>query len=309
MITHREKYYKYLSRNFFARQFSLKTVYRVLIVLTLLFVSNETHSQIRNRLKQLTSLYGMTAYTYFLSANRPSYSVDAYVTDKGRVSLSTGVSYGDDKIDLSVGMNLGIAKNLELSAGFSPYTESYSFIGDEIGGFGDSYAGLKYKFHESNYFMHALQVIVKIPTASSKKQLGTGKVDLDIGLAQSFFINRFGFDLGLEMNFLRRRDIPSGIRFPVFTPAVIDSINAVYDYKYEPEFVISAGPSYSITERIEAYAGFIFSRNMRLDYNTSVFYGGAGYALSQKAGIGLGASGDLLEGGYWIFSSYFYITL
>ena len=206
-------------------------------------------------------------------------------------------------------MNYGVSKNLELSAGLSPYTQSYSFTGEKISGFGDSYAGLKYKFHESEHFMHAFQIIVKIPTASSKSQLGTGRFDLNLGAAQSFFAGRFGFDLGLELNFLHRRDIPSSIRFPIFTPAVIDSINAVYDYKYEPEFILSAGPSYSLSERLDTYIGYSFSRNLRLKYNASVFYGGLGYSLSQKAGIGIGASSDLLEGGYWIFSSYFYITL
>jgi hypothetical protein len=270
---------------------------------------SETSAQYRNRLKELTGLYGMTAYTYFLSANRPVYSVDAYVTEKGKVFLSTGIYYSEEYFDVSLGINYGIAKNLELFAGVSPYTQLYSFIGNRISGFGDSYIGLKYKFHESNYFLHSFQFLVKLPTASSKSQLGTGKVDLNFGVAESFYIDRFGFDLGVELNFLRRRDIPSSIRFPVFTPAVIDSINAVYNYKYEPEFKISAGPSYSITEKLYSYLGFNFSRNLRLNYNSTGLYGGLGYSLSEKAGLGIGVSNDILLGGYWIFSSNFYITL
>ncbi|MFI5212263.1 MAG: hypothetical protein ACHQIH_05220, partial [Ignavibacteria bacterium] len=181
--------------------------------------------------------------------------------------------------------------------------------GNRISGFGDSYIGLKYKFQESYYFSHAFQFLVKLPTASSKSQLGTGKVDLNFGVAESFYLERFGFDLGVELNFLRRRDIPSSIRFPVFTPAVIDSINAVYNYKYEPEFEVSGGPSYSITEKLYSYLGFNFSRNLRLNYNSTGLYAGLGYSLSEKAGLGIGVSNDILLGGYWIFSSNFYITL
>lgn len=309
MIIFREKSDKALSRNFFDLFQPLRKIVLGLFLLVLLSGVNESLAQRRNLLNQLAEIYGKTAYVYLLSANRPYYGVDAYVTDKGYFFVSTGLSYGFEYIDISLEASYGLSRKLELSAGLSPYTESYNFAGNKIKGFGDSYIGLKYRIHESRYFQHAVQVLMKVPTASSKSQLGTGRVDLHFGVAQSFFIERFGFDLGLELNFLHRRDIPSSSRFPEITRSFIDSINAIYNYKYEPELVISGGPSYILSERFYTYAGFSFSRNIRLDYNSSGFYGGLGVALSGRAGLGLGVSNDILEGGYWIFSSNFYITL
>lgn len=279
----------------------------LLILLILMLFDSASYSQ-RVRGNKLLDLFGRTAYSYLLSANRPGYGADAFTLEKGKTSLSLGVSYGNEVIDVPISVSYGLTDNFELSAGLSTYTESYNFLGSKINGVGDSYLGLKYSFLESDYFIHALQSIIKIPTASSSKELGTGKVDLYFAIAQGFVSGRFGYDLSFEFNLLQRRDFPSGKKYPVIIQQLIDSTKALYDYRFEPEIVISGGPSVDISRRVSIYTGFSFSRNTRLNYNSESIYGGMGIMLSKKSGFSVGSSYNFEDAGTWGISGGLSIT-
>lgn len=277
----------------------MKKYCKILITLFLfIFVTANSFSQ-GKRINNLLSIYGQTAYSYLLSANRPGYGIDAFTTEKGRTFLFVGLSYSDETIDIPVSVSHGITDNLELSAGISPYTQSYNFLGSKISGVGDSYFGVKYSFLESEHFIHAIQGLVKIPTASSSKELGTGKVDLLFGIAQGFVSGKFGYDLSFEVNLNQRRDFPNTKKYSVIIQRQIDSLKSSYDYKYEPEIVISGGPSYDITKKVSMYAGFSFARNTRLNYNSESVYGGFGFVLSRNTGLSIGGSYGLEEAGTW----------
>jgi hypothetical protein len=267
------------------------------LIIFVLF-SSITFSQ-GKRIDNLLSIYGQTAYSYLLSANRPGYGVDAFTTEKGKTFISLGVSYGDEIIDVPVSVSYGISNKLELSAGISPYTESYNFLGNKITGVGDSYIGAKYSFGESEHFIYAIQGLVKLPTASSSKELGTGKVDLLFGIAQGFVTGNFGYDLSFEFNLLKRRDFPNSRKYSIIIQRQIDSLKSSYDYQYEPEIIISGGPSYDISNKVSIYAGFSFARNTRLNYNSESIYGGLGFVLSKKTGVSFGGSYGLEEAGTW----------
>lgn len=271
----------------------------ILFILILLLISDTSSYSQRVRGNRLLDLLGRTAYSYLLSANRPGYGADAFTLEKGKTSLSLGVSYSDEVIDVPVSVSYGVTDNFELSAGLSPYTESYNFLGSKINGVGDSYIGLKYSFLESDYLIHAFQSIVKIPTANSSKELGTGKVDMHFAFAQGFVKGRFGYDLSLEINLLQRRDFPTGKKYPVLIQQIIDSAKASYDYRFEPELVLSGGPSVDLSKRVSVYTGLSFSRNMRLNYNSTGIYGGIGFMLSKKSGFSVGGSYGLNETGTW----------
>ncbi len=268
----------------------------MLVTLLITLLSSNVFSQRRGGNK-LLDILGQTAYSYLLSANRPGYGVDAFTMEKGKTSLSLGISYGDEVIDVPVSLSYGLTDNFELSAGLSSYTESYNFSGSKISGIGDSYLGVKYSFLESDYFIYGVQGIIKIPTASSSKELGTGKVDLYFGLAQGFVKGNFGYDLSLEVNLLQRRDFPNTKKYPAIIQNQIDSAKSGYDYKFEPEIVISGGPSVDISKKISMYAGYSFSRNTRLNYNSHSIYSGIGFVLSKKIGMSLGGSYGLEEAG------------
>ncbi len=270
----------------------------IIIMFIALLISNNSFSQ-GKRINNLISIFGQTAYSYLLSANRPGYGIDAFTTEKGKTSISAGLSYGDETIDIPVSVSYGLTDKLEISGGISPYTQSYNFTGSKISGVGDSYLGMKYAFQESDYFIHAVQLLVKLPSASSSKELGTGKVDLLFGIAQGFLSGKFGYDLSFEVNLNQRRDFPNNKKYPVIIQRQIDSLKSSYDYKYEPEIVISGGPSFEISNKVSTYAGFSFSRNTRLNYNSESVYGGLGFMLSKRTGLSLGASYGLEEAGTW----------
>jgi len=269
----------------------------IAILLTLVLSSNIFSQRIRGN--RLLEVLGQTAYSYLLNANRPGYGVDAFTMERGKTNLSIGLSYSDEVIDIPVSVNYGLTDDLELSAGLSPYTESYNFQGNKVNGFGDSYLGVKYSFLETDYFIHGIQAVVKLPTASRNSELGTGKADVYLGLAQGYVNGNFGYDLSFEFNILQRRDFPNTKKYPAVIQNQIDSAKSSYDYSIEPEIVISGGPSFNISKNVSTYIGFSFSRNTRLNYNSQSLYCGAGLMLSKKTGLFLGGSYGLEEAGTW----------
>jgi len=279
----------------------------LLFLILFTFLNSTLLSQNQNgRNKRLIDIYGKTAYSYLLSANRPGYGVDTYINDKGKASLSAGVSFNNETFDIPVSLSYALTENFELSAGVSPYAQSYDFAGSKIGGFGDAFLGAKYVLPQAGNFTHALQFLVKLPTASSQTELGTGKFDFHLGAAQSFYYESFGYDLSLEMNLLKRKDITARRKYINAIQVIIDSVNSQYDYEYEPELVISGGPSFSLGQKVSVYSGLSFSRNMRLNYNSSQVYGGFGVSISKSVSIGAGGSYSFGDASYWLISSSFY---
>jgi outer membrane putative beta-barrel porin/alpha-amylase len=269
--------------------------------LFLLLVTNLSHCQIRPDIHKILTELGNNAQAYFLSANRPSYGVSAYTTPKHKLDIDISLSTNDEILELPVSISYGVSKNTEVFTGISLYTRTYDFLGNKIGGMGDANIGVKYKFQESDFFSHAVQMLVKLPTASSKSELGTGYADFHFGVAQGFSYENWGYDLSFELNFLKRRNFPT-VRVPPELQRSIDSLKNNYNYKYEPEFVFTVGPSVDISDRIGVYGGVSFSRNMKLDFNTSEVYTGLGYELSDKTAIGIGASFGIKNASKWILS-------
>jgi hypothetical protein len=274
----------------------------LLFVLSLLFITNAS-SQTRPNIKTLVDALGRNARVYFLSANRPSYGVSAFTVGKDNIELYTGVSFGDGFAEVPVQISYGITKNIELFGTITPFLQTYDFEGNQISGFGDAGIGAKFKIHESEHFSHAIETVVKIPTASSTKELGTGRVDFHFGLGHAYSADVWGYDAGIELNLLHRRDLPGiGPDVPLVLRNAIDSIKKVYDYKYEPEIGFSLGPVVYPSARIYIYSGFAFSRNTKLDYSSSSIFAGTGYLMSNVFSLSAGASYGLSEGGSWMGS-------
>jgi hypothetical protein len=271
----------------------------IIVIFSLSVLCSGVISQNRININNLLSLYGQTAYSFFLSANRPGFGVDAYTNSKGHWSVFTGISYSDECIDVPSGFSYGVTDHLEISVGISPFTETFNFAGSKVSGLGDSYAALKYSFLESENFVHAFQFLAKIPTASSQKEIGTGKLDLCFGIAQGFTFQNFGYDLSLELNLLHKRDFPATKKYPPVVQNRIDSLKNEYNYTYEPEIIISGGPSFELSRNVSAYAGYSFARNTKLNYNSSSIYGGFGFTFNRNFTLSLGGSYGLEETGTW----------
>jgi hypothetical protein len=274
----------------------------LLLIFCLSAVHSDLNSQIRPDILDILGLKDI-ATAYFLSANRPFFSVSPYLTEKKKIGLGAGLSFSKDVFDVSLSMNYGLSKRIELNADFSAFTQTYNFDGNKIKGVGDAVIAVKLKLHESDYFIHSFQTGLKIPIANKSKELGTGKVDFHFGAAQGFYFNNINYELTVEMNLLRRRDIIINRRVD---SGLLQELLKQYDYKYEPELVISISPGYDISEKISFYTGFSFSRNTRLNYNTSTLFGGIGIGVSKKLGFSIGGSSGVGETGSWLISTGIY---
>jgi len=273
----------------------------ILFILVFEFTFNFASSQPRPYINQIVSQINSYAVAYLISANRPSYGISPYLTPKGYLYTGAGVYFNKDIYDIQFDLGYGVSNKVELSLGMTAYLKSYNFTGEAIRGFGDSYIGFKYRFHESNYFSHAFQTIVKIPTASKSRELGTGKADLYFGLAEGFGYKNFGYDLSIECNLLARRDFPPlNMIIPAILKEKIDSLKKVYNYKYEPEIAFTFSPSYSFSDNVYCYTGYNFTRNTRLNFNTSSVLGGIGFAIGEVISFSLGGSFGLKDDSGWL---------
>src|SRR4030095_3154646 len=176
---------------------------KLLILCVVIFLSyNKDSFSQRPYITEIIKLAGSNARAYFLAANRSSYGVTSYVSPKDYLELSTGTYFNDAVYEIPIDFSYGLSDNVELSAGMIAYSVSYNYLAEKISGIGDAYAGLKYLFHQSEYCDQGVQGLVKIPTASKKKELGTGKFDFHFGLAQGFFYKKFSYDLDFDFSLL-----------------------------------------------------------------------------------------------------------
>jgi hypothetical protein len=122
-------------------------------------------------------------------------------------------------------------------------------------------------------------------------------------VGHSYSSSHWGYEAGIELNLLHRRDLPGlDVRIPIILRNAIDSIKKVYDYKYEPEIGFSVSPAVYPSERVLVYTGFAFARNTKLDYSSSSIFGGIGYAPDNVVSLAIGGAYGLSEGGGWIVS-------
>jgi len=269
--------------------------------LFIVLTSGVIFSQNRPYINEIIKQIGTNANIYFLVANRLSLGTSSYMTPKGDLEGSTGISFNSDVYDIPFDLSYGISNRIELNAGITGYTLTYNFLGDKISGMGDAYVGAKFKFHESDYFDHVFGTAVKIPIASKTNELGTGKVDFHFGLAQGFTYKNFSYELGLECNLLGRRDFPkSNVYIPPILKALLDSLKNSKNYKYEPEIVFSVSPAYDLSNYVMVYTGYVFTRNTRLDFNTNSVIGGLGISASNVLNFSLGGSYGLGTDGGWM---------
>lgn len=284
--------------------------FKLFIIVFILCLTEISNAQIRRNIRNILSQFGETPIAYLLSANRPSYSVDAYTADKNTLELDASFTVSKDIVEIPLSLSYGISDRFEIFTGIDLYNQSYNFSGKKIDGVGDANLGFRYKFQESRYFTHVFQALVKLPIASSQTQLGTGLVDWHFGVAQGFNEQSFGYELSLELNLLNRRKLPSlTLVRPVIIEQIIDSLKKKYDYKFEPEFIFSISPSLDLSRRVMLYTGVVFSRNMRLNYNTSQLFTGLGYQATDNFLISMGGTFGLQNSSGFVFSTGFTLII
>ncbi len=254
--------------------------------------------------KNLIDKLGRTAQAYFLTANRPTYDFSAFILDKGTFELSIDPDFNNNTVQVPLTFSYGLSKRVELFTGIDMYNEAYKFDGVKSSGIGDANIGFAWQFQHSKSFTHVFQTIIKIPTASASSQIGTGHPDYHFGIAQGFTYKKFVYELSFEFGFLHRRDLPSVNRpNKIYSQGLLDSIKTYYDYKFEPEVTLSFTPSINLSDNFLIYTGLSFSRNTKLDYNTSIGFLGFGFSPSNTVSLTLGASDGFDKGGNWQVNS------
>jgi len=123
-----------------------------------------------------------------LHAGRPLITDDAGTVSPGDFEFEAGVTWHRDSqvddFELPFSVTAGLFSTLEAGIGFgSAIQERYEAAGTEvISGVGDLALGAKWNpLPEDRYWAsHALAFTTKLPTASTRKDIGTGEVDYDL---------------------------------------------------------------------------------------------------------------------------------
>lgn len=110
---------------------------------------------------------------------RPTLSSDTSTTAAGTFELEAGgVIDPHDSVDSPLTLKWGMAENVELFLGWSPY-QTEERPGHDASGIGDTLVGLRYRFleEEGSVPSTALQLTTKIPTGDENEGLSTGEND------------------------------------------------------------------------------------------------------------------------------------
>lgn len=253
--------------------------YLLLLIFTLVTV-NTSFGQSGLSVIKIRELLGNTAKAYLLSATRPGYIVDPYTNEANQFGMDISANISNSIFELPVYLTYGITDRIEIWSNFPVYTQSYNFNGNKIGGLGDVTMGIKYKFQQSALLTHSLQTGIKIPTANPNKDLGTGLVDFHSAIAQGIEFKNFSNSFYVELDYLKRRSAPQiDLKLPEkIKENIIDSLQRVFNYKYEAQLTLLLNPGYFIVkDKFEIYSGICFTRNYRLDFNTSSAFLGFDY--------------------------------
>ena len=225
------------------------------------------------------------------NANRPTVADPADITEQGVLELEfgwerdwlPGASRGHSFSGL---LKFAAGCNLEIRWGSDPFVS----MGGERG-FGDNWLGAQYRFRHQTAHVPALAAsyMVKLPSASFTKQLGSGRVDHEFKLLASKDVRSLhfdfnasvlligrplanGFDHNSEINLAFSRSLKGklGVTGEIYgdtrlnrgTPAFVSNLWAL-TYTITPRLIIDSGIDVALTPdapfRKRFVVGFVYS--------------------------------------------------
>ena len=149
-----------------------------------------------------------------LCEGRPLVTDDAGVVEQGKVELETGDAQDRfkeaDWSSVPMILTYGLFQGLEVGAEI-PYLASDPKDSGREKGVGDLKLATKYQFAKEGRWLPALSLTAtfKLPTASRKRELGTGRADVDLSGILSKGMGPFQFYLNCGNTFVGRA---SGLR-------------------------------------------------------------------------------------------------
>jgi cobalt/nickel transport protein len=128
----------------------------------------------------------LSFYPLSLFAARPLTTDDAWTVERGKFQVETGLDFlrednHDRGFNPSLTFTYGVSDQMDLAIG-SSYLFMHPKGGENENGIGDTEVKLKYRLANEKDWRPAFAVagILKIPTASESRGLGSGKVDFTI---------------------------------------------------------------------------------------------------------------------------------
>jgi hypothetical protein len=211
-------------------------------------------------------------------AGRPLSTDDAWTLEKGQFQLETGFDFTrqdnhDREISPSLTLSYGLLENMDIGIG-----SSYLFVRpkeeENEDGLGDTEIKLKYRLLGEKIWMPAFAVagIVKIPTASDSKGLGSGKTDFGINAIFSKELSkRFVVHLNLGYTFIGEHGADNEMNYSGAAQFVVSDkwslvgeifgVNNLNGHKRDDQISGLIGTSYFITEKIIWDAGIEIGMN------------------------------------------------
>lgn len=234
---------------------------------------------------------------FLLDASRPDYDINTDIIDAKVFSSDISGSGNSDFTTLNLDINYGLSRSFILSAGIDILNSQYNYKDVRKSGVGDAFLSLRYHKDVNKYLSIISDVYTKLPIASTKKDLGTGKPDLYFGLALISDAGVFGIQSTFSVGLLSKQPFPSSADSTVF-PALQNAINsykADYDYNIEPVFSVDLCPNIDLSDNVNLYAGLDYARNTRLNFNTATFYSGISYTIIKALNLNAGFNAGVLN--------------
>jgi cobalt/nickel transport protein len=212
------------------------------------------------------------------NAARPLTTEDAWTVEKGEFQLEAGFDAlrqdnHDRAYSPSLTLTYGLLERMDLGIG-SGYIFSHPKEGERENGMADTEIKLKYRWIDEKIWRPALAVsgILKIPTASESKGLGSGQIDFDINaILTKNLSKRWVVHLNLGYIFIGEDHVNNELKYSVATEFVltekwvlvgeIAGVNNLNGRHGDDPFSGLIGTYYLITDKIIWDAGLEIGMN------------------------------------------------
>ena len=213
-----------------------------------------------------------------LYAGRPLTTDDAWTVEKGKFQVESGLDVSrqdnhDREFTPSLTLTYGLLERMDLGVG-SGYLFFHPEKGQNEDGIADTEVKLKYRFMDEKDLWPALAVagILKIPTASESKGLGSGKVDFRINTLFTKNLNKqWALHLNLGYAFLGEKGAENELNYSLACQfmltdkwALVGEISGINNFNGKTQddpFSGLIGITYQLTENLVWDAGVEIGMN------------------------------------------------
>lgn len=259
----------------------------------LLFCDSFAQNSLRKRIFDASR---DAAYNYLMNANRPAPDFSSDIIEKNNIAVDFSGYTDGNYPGVSLTGTYGVTDCFNVIANMDLFTTNYNLSGTKFTGVGDLLVSLRYAPGEGKVFSHYIETSVKIPTAKSDDQLGTGKFDYYLGIIENYSKGNLSVDIAANIDLLGRPDFPAANKkLSAVVQQAIDSAKSLYDFKFQTGYSLSLYPTYSINDIWSVSTGIDFSRDMKFNFNSATFYMGLAYNFSDKISFSAGSDFNIIN--------------